>query len=285
MKENFHSNGTSTVKNKIENENQCDNEIRHGNLEGNKDEYEGCSINIATVEANVALETSDETKSKKAKSTTPAKKTVGPKSKAKKEEDSQIAEPKVKGKRGRKRKEDKAEATGETAGETKLKRTKGSSGTPSKGPKKGASGLSNFQLLTPPPSPPPPSEAELAEANLQALSETERKERLKSIPYYYEEMKEIFDYLCDRGVYWKNDLPKNKKYSNRDTKLLEKEVRKRVSEVLEQYPKEKEVMEAFENDEKKLKDIADREAQDHSNKDDAIDSQGGDAEMLGLSSP
>ncbi|KAF3222737.1 hypothetical protein TWF192_008781 [Orbilia oligospora] len=92
-------------------------------------------------------------------------------------------------------------------------------------------------------------------------------------------VKEIFDFLCDRGVYWKNDLPKNKRYSNRDTKLLEKEVKKKVLEVLESYPKEKCVMEAFEEAERKLKALGERQDQDHDEKEIKIDKGG----KLGLS--
>lgn len=65
-------------------------------------------------------------------------------------------------------------------------------------------------------------------------------------------MTEIFDYLCDRGVYWKNDLPRNKKFSFRDTKALEREVRRVIRGVLEGYPEEKDVMEAFNKKVEKL---------------------------------
>ncbi|KAK6505781.1 hypothetical protein TWF481_007673 [Arthrobotrys musiformis] len=100
---------------------------------------------------------------------------------------------------------------------------------------------------SPPPTPPPPP--------AESAADSARKERLKRLPYYYEEMKEIFDYLCDRSVYWKNDLPRNKKYSNRDTKLLEKEVKKKVLEMLEGYPREEAVMKVFEEAEERLKSL------------------------------
>ncbi|KAK6343082.1 hypothetical protein TWF718_008456 [Orbilia javanica] len=187
---------------------------------------------------------------------TPVKRTVGRKPKAiKVEEASEVAETKVKGKRGRKRKQNTVEETREVVeeAEPKPKRGRNSSTLASKGSKKSGSKLSSLQLPSPPPTPPPPTEAELAEAAAKATAESARKERLKLIPYYYEEMKEIFDYLCDRGVYWKSDLPRNKRYSNRDTKLLEKEVKKRVSEILKVYPKEEEVMKEFEEEEQKLR--------------------------------
>ncbi|KAK6533699.1 hypothetical protein TWF694_002631 [Orbilia ellipsospora] len=105
--------------------------------------------------------------------------------------------------------------------------------------------------LTPPLGPSPVSVKDLAAAK----AETARDDRLKKIPFYREEIKEIFDYLCDRNVYWRNDLPKNKKFSNRDTRLLEKEVRKRVADILAGYPPEKEVMDAFEVEEERLKSL------------------------------
>ncbi|KAK6532716.1 hypothetical protein TWF281_006894 [Arthrobotrys megalospora] len=206
----------------------------------------------------------EKTKPKKGKGITSVKKGSTPKPKAKKEEGGDT-EPKVKGKRGRKRKDDTVDTTREAGGETKPKpkRTKNSNGPSNKNSKKLiGSNLVTLELRCAPPSPPPPTEAELAEAVAKSAGEEARKERLKSIPYYYEEMKEIFDYLCDRGVYWKSDLPKNKRYSNRDTKLLEKEVKKNVLEVLGKYPKEKEVVEAFERKEEKLKILGDQEGND-----------------------
>ncbi|KAJ6257495.1 hypothetical protein Dda_7280 [Drechslerella dactyloides] len=122
-------------------------------------------------------------------------------------------------------------------------------------PKKGAirplEALKPTAPPTPPGSPPPPTAAELATRAAKSAAEESRKERLRALPYYREEMKEIFDFLCDRGVYWRNDLPRNKRYSHRDTKLLEKEVRKKIAEILEAYPLEKEVMEGFEEEEKR----------------------------------
>ncbi|KAF3250843.1 hypothetical protein TWF217_008456 [Orbilia oligospora] len=209
-----------------------------------------------------------------------AKGGTGPKGKTKKEVDNQQTEPKVKGKRGRKRKQDTLQATDEVKEEPKpkAKRAKNSRTSVSKGSKKQNPTISNIQLPSPPPTPPPPTETELAAAAAKINAESARKERLKLIPYYYEEMKEIFDFLCDRGVYWKNDLPKNKRYSNRDTKLLEKEVKKKVLEILEGYPKEKFVMEAFEEAERKLKVLGEQQDQDHDKEID-IDRSG----KLGLS--
>ncbi|KAK6336137.1 hypothetical protein TWF696_001704 [Orbilia brochopaga] len=156
---------------------------------------------------------------------------------------------KPKGKPGRKRKDtadasnggDKADAEDAVKPKRARKSAKKSS-------------LSTLELSmppTPPASPPPLTAEELASRAAEAAAEEARQTRLKAIPYYREEMKEIFDYLCDRNVYWRQDLPRNKRYSNRDTKLLEKEVRKKFAEILQGYPLESEVMEAFENEEKR----------------------------------
>ncbi|KAF3910811.1 hypothetical protein ABW20_dc0103747 [Dactylellina cionopaga] len=180
----------------------------------------------------------------------PTKEKPESKSQNKTDEDEGSTVVKAKGKGGRKRKEESDGKGGDEAKMSKLKRTRKASPS-SKTRKKSA--LSSLQLLTPPPSPPPLNPVEVAELALKSKAEIARKERMKKIPYYREEMKEIFDYLCDRNVYWRNDLPKNKRYSNRDTKLLEKEVRKRIAEILELYPMEKVVMEAFEKEEAQLR--------------------------------
>ncbi|RVD84699.1 uncharacterized protein DFL_006428 [Arthrobotrys flagrans] len=235
------------------------------------------SLEIAAVETKLSHEKTDTLKLEEKDSITSVKSCAGSKLKAKKEGDSEEIELMVKGRRGKKRKQDTLEAPSEVTEESKpkAKRAKNSNTLTSKRSKKPNSNLSNLQLLSPPPTPPPPTEAEIAEAAAKATAESARKERLKLIPYYYEEMKEIFDYLCDRGVYWKNDLPKNKKYSNRDTKLLEKEVKKKALEILERYPKEKEVMKAFEEEEQKLKVLGERQEQGDSNeKETDIDAKG-----------
>ncbi|EPS38439.1 hypothetical protein H072_7816 [Dactylellina haptotyla CBS 200.50] len=171
----------------------------------------------------------------------------------------------VKGKRGRKSKDksmiDKENSNVKNQANKRKKPTKGDTDDDTKEAKpkqrqKRKRGPS-LQLPSPPPTPPPPTAAELAETALKTAAEDARKGRLKLIPYYYEEMKEIFDFLCDRGIYWKNDLPKTKRFSNRDTKLLEKEVKKKVAEILEVYPKEDEVMAAFEKEEERLKIVGD----------------------------
>ncbi|EGX49448.1 hypothetical protein AOL_s00078g481 [Orbilia oligospora ATCC 24927] len=250
------------------------NEIHAECLDQDKND-EDCK-DIKAVKAQPPYEKEDIKEPQKRVSIISAKGGTGRKGKTKKEVDNEQIEPKVKGKRGRKRKQDTLQATDEIKEELKpkAKRAKNPSTSASKGPKKQNPTASNLQLPSPPPTPPPPTETELAEAAAKTNAESARKERLKLIPYYYEEMKEIFDFLCDRGVYWKNDLPKNKRYSNRDTKLLEKEVKKKVSEILESYPKEKFVMEAFEEAERKLKALGERQDQDHDEKEIDIDTGG-----------
>ncbi|KAF3902718.1 hypothetical protein AA313_de0202202 [Arthrobotrys entomopaga] len=168
----------------------------------------------------------------------------------------------VKGKRGRKpgiknsNKENTSKSGNTTKGSQKKRKQDGN--TDDQGGEEQTSKTTqkqSYQQLvpTPPLTPPPPSPEELAAAK----AEIARNDRLKKIPYYREEMKEIFEYLCDRNVYWRNDLPKNKKYSNRDTRLLEKEVKKKVADVLAGYPTEREVMDAFEEEEQRLKSIGD----------------------------
>ncbi|KAK6504397.1 hypothetical protein TWF506_002596 [Arthrobotrys conoides] len=210
----------------------------------NQDQKDHALEDFIKVETQPSYQEDDSKESHKT-ATTSAKR-------VKKGVDNEQIEPKAKGKRGRKRKQDILETTDEAKEEPKPKSKRAKNST-SKGSKKQNSNLSNLQLPSPPPTPPPPTEAELAEAAAKHSAESARKERLKLLPYYFEEMKEIFDFLCDRGVYWKNDLPKNKRYSNRDTKLLEKEVKKKVLEILEGYPKEQYVMKVFEEEERKLK--------------------------------
>ncbi|KAF3311245.1 hypothetical protein TWF173_008542 [Orbilia oligospora] len=255
-KENFDLNDVE-----IENGNEIHAPAEFLDQDKNDEDYK----DIKAVKAQPLYEKEDIKEPQETVSITSAKGGTGRKGKTKKEVDNEQIEPKVKGKRGRKRKQDTLQAADEVkeAPKPKAKRAKNPSTSASKGPKKQNPTASNLQLPSPPPTPPPPTETELAEAAAKTNAESARKERLKLIPYYYEEMKEIFDFLCDRGVYWKNDLPKNKRYSNRDTKLLEKEVKKKVLEILESYPKEKFVMEAFEEAERKLKALGERQDQDH----------------------
>ncbi|KAF3187612.1 hypothetical protein TWF106_004748 [Orbilia oligospora] len=259
----------------IENENEI-----HAERSDQDKNNEDCK-DVKTVKAQPPYEKEDIKEPQKTVPIISTKGGAGPKGRTKKAVDNEQIKPKVKGKRGRKRKQDTLQATDEVKEESKpkAKRAKNSSTSASKGSKKQNPTVSNLQLPSPPPTPLPPTETELAEAAAKTNAESARKERLKLIPYYYEEMKEIFDFLCDRGVYWKNDLPKNKRYSNRDTKLLEKEVKKKVLEVLESYPKEKCVMEAFEEAERKLKALGERQDQDHDEKEIKIDKGG----KLGLS--
>ncbi|KAF3916983.1 hypothetical protein ABW21_db0200898 [Orbilia brochopaga] len=156
---------------------------------------------------------------------------------------------KTKGRGGRKRK-DAADAgtEGDKTNKAKPKRARTSTSK-----KSSLSPLEQVALLTPPESPQPPSADQVAAEAAKSAFEEARKERLKKLPFYREEMKEIFDYLCDRGVYWRNDLPRNKRFSNRDCKLLEKEVRKKVSEILDGYPLEEEVMKPLKEEEEKIK--------------------------------